>query len=105
MLNNTSYLLNQFTINLPTLVIITREISDGAKITLAYLLSFSDRDEIRISQAKVAENLSKSATTINKHYLQLEKNGYIKILRKTFTKEGYAGFISKHDVISGQISE
>ena len=79
---NKTYWQNKEIIELPRSVITARNISDGAKNTLAFLLNYSDRDEIAISQGRIAEELGKSPATINRHYLQLEDEGYIILIRK-----------------------
>ena len=68
-------------VDLPKTVIMTSDISDGAKITLAYLLTSNKSKQLCVSQARVADDLSKSRKQINKHYLELEKNGYIILIR------------------------
>ena len=89
-MNNKSYWQNKEVIELSKSVITATDISDGAKITLAFLLTYSDRNEICISQGRIAEELGKSVGTINKHYLQLEEKGYIILIRN-------AGF--SHEVL------
>ena len=80
---NNSYWQNKEVIELLKSVIAARDISDGAKITLAFLLTYSDRDEISISQGRIAEELGKSDGTINRHFLALEKQRYIILIRES----------------------
>ena len=80
---NNSYWNNKKYIELKTSVITARDISDGAKITLSFLLTYSERDEISISQGRIAEELGKSDGTINKHFRELEKQGYIRLIRES----------------------
>ena len=82
MINSPSYWNPKESINLPKSVIVARDISDGAKITLSFLLLYRDRDEICISQGRIAEELGKSENTINRHFLQLEEKEYIILIRK-----------------------
>ena len=82
MKNSPPYWITKDSIELPKSIILARDISDGAKSTLNCLLLYSDRDEINISQGRIAEETGKSDRTINKHFLQLEKNGYIILIRK-----------------------
>ena len=81
MKNSPPYWITQDSIELPNSIIIARDINDGAKITLSFLLNYSDRDEISISQGRIAEELGKSDGTINQHFLMLEANGYIILIR------------------------
>ena len=62
---------------MPEAVFMARDICDGAKITLAFLLSSNKMNEVEISQGKIAENLRKSVVTINKYFRQLEEQEYI----------------------------
>ena len=57
------------------------EISDGAKITLSYLLTSNKRKQLSVSQARVADDLNKSRQQINRHYIELEGYGYIILKR------------------------
>jgi len=82
MINSPPYWVTKDSIELSNSIIIARDISDAAKITLASLLNYIDRDEIEISQEMIAENLGKSPSTINRHYFELEENGYIILIRK-----------------------
>ena len=68
-------------IDLPKTVIMTSEIGDGAKITLAYLLTSNKRKHLCVSQARVAYDLGKSRQQINKHFLELEQYEYIILIR------------------------
>ena len=83
MKNSPSYWNTKNFIYLSKSIILTREISDAAKNTLNCLLLYSDRDEISISQGRIAEELGKSEGTINKHFLELEKHGYIRLIRES----------------------
>ena len=83
MINSPSYWKTKDSIDLPKSVILARDISDGAKNTLNCLLLYSDREEISISQGRIAEETGKSDGTINKHFLELEKRGYIILIRKS----------------------
>ena len=69
-------------IMMPKAVIMASDICDGAKITLAFLLSSNTMSEIEISQGKIAEELRKSDGTINKYFRQLEKQGYITLKKR-----------------------
>lgn len=82
-MNNKTYWQNKEVIELSKSVIAARDISDGAKITLAFLLTYADRDEISISQGRIAEERGLSDGTINQHFLMLETNGYIILIRKS----------------------
>lgn len=82
MKNSPPYWVIKDFIELPNSIILARAISDGAKITLAFLLNYTDRDEIKISHGRIAEELGKSDGTINKHFKELEKNGYIVLHRR-----------------------
>jgi len=78
-----SYWKTKSSIELPKSIILARDISDGTKNTLNCLLLYSDRDEISISQARIAEELGKSEGTINKHFHALEKQGFIRLIRES----------------------
>jgi len=82
MINSPSYWKTKSSIELPKSIILARDINDGAKSTLHCLLLYSDRDEISISQGRIAELTCKSDGTINRHFLALEKHGYIRLIRK-----------------------
>ena len=82
MKNSPPYWNTKESIILPKSVIVSRDISDGAKNTLSFLLLYSDRNEISISQGRIADELGKSDKTINKHFLQLEETRYIVLKRK-----------------------
>ena len=82
MINSLSYWKTKSSIELPNSVILARDLTDGAKNTLYCLLLYSDRDEISISQGRIAEETGKSDGTISKHFRELEKQGYIRLIRK-----------------------
>ena len=81
MINSPSYWKTKDSIELPKSIIMATDISGGAKNTLYCLLLYSDRDEISISQGRIAEETGKSDGSINKHFLELEKQGYIRLIR------------------------
>jgi len=83
MINSPPYWNTKDFIYLSKSIIVSREISDGAKNTLNCLLLYSERNEISISQGRIAEELSKSEGTINKHFLALEKEGFIRLIRES----------------------
>ena len=83
MINSPPYWNNLDIIQFPKSVILATDLSDSVKITLAFLLTYSDRDEIWISQGRIAEERGLSDGTINQHFLRLEKNGYIILKRKS----------------------
>lgn len=68
-------------IQLPKTVTMASDISDGAKITLSYLLSYKGYGGLGVSQGRVADDLVKSRQRINRHYLELEQCGYIILIR------------------------
>ena len=98
MKNSPPYWITQDSIELPNSIILAKDINDGAKITLAFLLNYSDREEIRISQGRIAEELGKSEATINRHFLELEEKGNIILKRK-------AGYSHKVFFTSKSITE
>ena len=83
MQNSPPYWNNLDIIQLPKSIIVAQDISDPVKITLAFLLTYSDRDEIWISQGRIAEERGLPDGTINQHFLRLEKTGYIVLKRKS----------------------
>lgn len=78
---NISHWSSKEIVDIPKTVIMASDISDGAKITLAYLLSYKGYGGLSVSQARVADDLDKSRHLINKHYLELERYGYILLKR------------------------
>lgn len=82
MINSPSYWKTKSSIDLPKTIILARDLTDGAKNTLHCLLLYSDREEISISQGRIAEETGKSDGTINRHFLELEKQGYIRLIRE-----------------------
>ena len=82
MRNSPSYWYTKDSIELSKSLILARDISCGAKNTLHLLLLYGDRDEISMSQGRFAEELGKSESTINRHFLQLEEKEYIILIRK-----------------------
>ena len=83
MKNSPPYWCTKEFIYLSKSIIISRDISDGAKNTLNFLMLYNDRDEISISQGRIAEEMGKSDGTIIRHFLALEKQGYIILLRES----------------------
>ena len=82
MINSPAYWNTKDSIILLKSLILARDISSGAKNTLNCLLLYSERDEISISQGRIAEELCESDGTVNKHFLELEKHGYIRLIRE-----------------------
>jgi len=98
MINSPPYWNTKDSIILLKSLILARDISSGAKNTLNCLLLYSDRDEISISQGRIAEELGKSEGTINKHFLELEKHGYIRLIRDS-GKSSRIVFTSKSNLV------
>ncbi|TFB12694.1 hypothetical protein E3V33_04805 [Candidatus Marinimicrobia bacterium MT.SAG.4] len=78
---NISHWSSKEIVDIPITLITDSDISDGAKITLTYLLSYKGYGGLSVSQARVADDLDKSRYLICKHYLELERYGYIILKR------------------------
>ena len=79
--SNISHWSSKEIVDIPKTVIMASDISDGAKITLLYLLTYKGYEGLGVSQARVADDLVKSRQQINRHYLELERCGYIILIR------------------------
>ena len=78
---NISHWSSKEIVDIPITLITDSDISDGAKITLTYLLSYKGYGGLSVSQARVADDLNKSRQQINRHYIELERYGYIILIR------------------------
>ena len=81
MIGNMRHWSTKTIIHLPKTVITASDISDGAKITLSYLLTYKGHGGLGVSQARVADDLLTSRQRIHRHYLELEQSGYIILIR------------------------
>ena len=78
---NISHWSSKEIVEIPISLIMDSDLSDGAKITLTYLLSYKGYGGLSVSQARVADDLDKSRYLISKQYLELERYGYIILKR------------------------
>ncbi len=67
----------------PNAILKSKEISAGAKLTYAMLLSYAmNKDECFPGQERLAEDMGISRQTVNGYIKELQRKGFINIIRQ-----------------------